>query len=208
MPRVADRFIAMSVVFAAALCGCSRTPTRIEAPDIDPDGAGRGAITAYDQDGDGALSKDELKKCPALLSAIGAYDTSQDGKIDAHEIAAQLKSWEATRVGITAASFCLMLDGRPLVGAQVVLEPEPFLEGAVQPANAETTSAGMAGPSMAKEQLPEGVRFGLQPGLYKIKLSHPTLKIPAKYNEQTELGIEVPPHFDLYNPPKFELKTK
>jgi len=202
--------IGTCLVFAVAIWGggCSRTPARIDPPNIDPEAAGTGAIAAYDQDGDSALSKDELKKCPALLAAMGAYDSNQDGKIEADEIAARLKSWEATRIGITAATFYVRLDGRPLTGATAVLEPEPFLEGAVMPASAEINTSGLAGPSMAKEHLPEGVRFGLQPGLYKIKLSHPTLKIPAKYSEQTELGLEVPPHFDLYNPPSFKLTSK
>jgi hypothetical protein len=198
------------VVFTVVIWvgGCSRTPSRIQPPKISPENAGRKAVAAYDQDGDDALSKEELKKCPALLAAIGAYDTSQDGKIDAGEIAARLKSWETTRVGITAATFYVKLDGRPLTGARVLLEPEPFLGGAVMPASAEINSSGLAGPSMAPEHLPEGVRYGLQSGLYKIRISHPTLKIPTKYNEQTELGLEVPPHFDLYHPPVIELTTK
>jgi hypothetical protein len=190
------------------VAGCSWTPSRIEPPQIDPESAGNEAITAYDKDGDAALAKEELKSCPALLAALDVYDTSKDGKIQPEEIAARLKSWEDTKVGITAATFYLKLNGRPLTGAQVVLEPEPFLEGAVMPASCETNSSGLAGPTMAPEHLPEGVRFGLQSGLYKIKVTHPSLQIPAKYNEQTELGIEVPPHFDLYHPPIFELRTK
>jgi hypothetical protein len=188
--------------------GCSGRPSRIHPPKIDPESAGNEAISAYDTDGDAALSKEELKKCPALLAALDAYDTTKDGKIQPEEIAARLKSWEESKIGITAATFYIKLDGRPLTGAQVLLDPEPFLEGAIMPASAETNSSGLAGPSMASEHLPEGVRFGLQSGIYKIKVTHPSLKIPAKYNEQTELGLEVPPFFDLYQPPVFALKTK
>jgi hypothetical protein len=31
----------------------------------------------------------------------------------------------------------------------------------------------------------------MPPGLYLVEISHPTMKIPAKYNEQTVLGKEV-----------------
>jgi hypothetical protein len=200
----------MRCVFSVVVlaCGCSLGPSRIQPPNIDPENAGREAVAAYDKDGDSALSKDELIRCPALLNALASYDTSRDGKIQAEEIAARLKSWADTKVGITAATFYIRLDGRPLTDAQILLEPEPFLEGAVAPATAVTNSSGLAGPSMASEHLPEGIRFGLQSGIYKIKVTHPARTIPAKYNEQTELGLEVPPYFDLYNPPTFELKTK
>ena len=211
MPYAGDRSnkracAAFAVVMLVG--GCGRTPSRIQPANINPENAGREAVAAYDQDGDGLLSKEELKKCPALLAAIDSYETGGDGTVNAGEITARLKAWRATRVGITAAALYLKLDGRPLVGARVLLVPEPFLEGAVKPASAETDSTGLAGLSMAAEDLPEGVRFGLQNGLYKIKVSHPDVKIPAKYNEQTELGLEVPPHFDLYNPPLIKLTTK
>jgi hypothetical protein len=198
------------LVLAVAISGdgCSRSPARIEPANIDPMAAGAAAVSAYDQDGDGGLSNVELKKCPALLSALAVYDANKDGKISAEEIASRLESWEATRVGITAAPLYVRLDGRPLTGAEVLLEPEPFLEGAVMPARAEINSSGLASPSIAAEHLPNGVRFGLQVGLYKIKISHPTRKIPAKYNEQTELGLEVQPNFDIYHPTVFELTSK
>jgi hypothetical protein len=183
-------------------------PSQSQPAKIDTEKAGSEAIVAYDKDGDAALSKQELAKCPALLNALGDYDSSKDGKIQAEEIAARLISWQDAKVGITAATFYIKLDGLPLTDAQILLEPEPFLAGAVAPATAVTNSSGLAGPSMAPEHLPEGVRFGLQSGIYKIKVSHPSRKIPSKYNEQTELGLEVPPNFDLYHPPTFELETK
>lgn len=198
----------LAVFLAAFFAGCSRTPSRISGPNIDPQDAANAAISAYDRDGDNALSKTELKQCPSLLGGIDGYDANHDSKITADEIASRLKSWEASRVGITAATFYLKLDGRRLEGAKVVLEPEPFLADAIAAASAETNSSGLAGPSMGAEHLPKGVRSGLQPGLYKIKVTHPKLKIPAKYNDQTELGLEVPPQFDLYHPPTFELSSK
>ena len=31
----------------------------------------------------------------------------------------------------------------------------------------------------------------MQPGLYHVEITHPSTKIPAKYNTQTTLGIEI-----------------
>jgi hypothetical protein len=31
----------------------------------------------------------------------------------------------------------------------------------------------------------------MQPGLYRIEVTHPSRKIPAKYNTETTLGIEI-----------------
>jgi len=199
--------IAWTAGAALALVGCMNTPARIEGPSIDPQGASQAAIKEYDKNGDGVLSKQELEQCPALLSAIDAYDANKDESISTEEVAARLKSWERSRVGITSASFYLKLDGRPLSGAKVTLDPEPFLGGAVKPATGESNSTGLVGPTMAPEDLPEGVHFGLQAGLYKIHVSHPAIRSPAKYDEQTRLGIEVPPYFDLYSPPVMELKN-
>jgi len=210
MSRAGSWRIAAYLVSLVAICseGCSRSPTRISPAKIDPERVGAAAVAAYDRDGDGKLSKLELKKCPALLASLAAYDTNNDQMIDAGEIAAHLKTWEATRVGITAAPFVVRLDGRPLAGAMVLLEPEPFLEGVVMPASAETNESGMAGPSMSAVNLPKGVRHGVQPGIYKIKLTHPKQSLPSKFNEETEIGLVVEPLYDAFNPPVFELKSK
>jgi hypothetical protein len=208
MHSSADTRMAISACFVVGvIVGCSGRPARIEVVDIDSQDAGASAVQEYDKDGDGALSKPELKACPALLSAFGAYDTNKDDKIDAGELAARFDAWRASKIGITTATFYLKRGGRPLVGAKVTLEPEAFFKGAVKQATAETNSSGLAGPTLAPEDLPDGVRFGMHTGLYKIKVSHPSLK-SQKYGDQSELGIEVPPSFDLYNPPVFVLTDK
>ena len=34
---------------------------------------------------------------------------------------------------------------------------------------------------------------GVRPGMYRIAITSPDVKIPAKYNDETTLGIEVSP---------------
>jgi hypothetical protein len=31
----------------------------------------------------------------------------------------------------------------------------------------------------------------VQPGIYRVEITHPSVKIPAKYNTETTLGIEI-----------------
>jgi hypothetical protein len=46
---------------------------------------------------------------------------------------------------------------------------------------------------MAREDMPpHAPKMPLvQPGLYRVEITHPTAKIPAKYNTQSSLGIEI-----------------
>ena len=37
----------------------------------------------------------------------------------------------------------------------------------------------------------ERLNFGVHCGVYRVEISHATRKIPAKYNTQTQLGVNV-----------------
>jgi hypothetical protein len=206
MRRLCAGWITALVALSAA--SCSKAPSRIAASGIDPSGAASRAIEAYDKNADGKLSKEELAACPALLSAIATYDTNNDQSIDESEIEARLQSWVDSGIGISNATFYLKLDGQPIPNAKVTLDPEPFLGDAVKPATGQSDQTGRVGPTLPPDQLPQGIRFGLLSGLYKVRVSHPAIASPAKYGEQTTLGIEVPPQFDVYNPPTLELTNK
>lgn len=196
------------VVAVSGTVGCSKAPSRIQPSSIDPSSAASSALQEYDKNSDGKLSTEELAACPALLSAIAAYDTNKDQSIDEAEIAARLQAWVDSGIGISNATFYLKLDGRPIPNAKVTLDPEPFLGDAVKPASGQSDPTGRVGPTLPQDQLPQGIRFGLLSGLYKVRVSHPAIASPAKYGEQTTLGIEVPPQFDVYNPPTLELTNK
>ena len=59
-----------AILGICALAGCSRFPDPPERPDLDPAAAAQKAMGEYDANGDGKLSGDELKKCPALAVAL------------------------------------------------------------------------------------------------------------------------------------------
>jgi hypothetical protein len=186
--------------------GCGG-PSRVRPPKIDPQQAGQQAIAEYDRDGDGLLSLEELKACQGLERAISKYDADGDTKISASEIASRIQAWLDSRIGLVGCNFFVELDGKPLEGGNVELVPESFMGNAVKPAAGPISPSGSVNPSMTKEELPSGIEFGMAFGVYKVKITHPTQMIPPKYNEQTELGLEIGTDYDIYNPIRFKLKS-
>ena len=189
-----------SVVFAT---GCG------DKSKIDPKSAARRAIELYDTDGDAVLSDHELESCPGIKQEISRYDTDRDGQLNADEIANRIRTFLETSARLMSFSCSFNFNGRALSGAFVELVPEDFVAGAVEPAAGVTTADGSVELSVAQEILPEGNR-GLNlvmPGVYRVRITHPKIPIPARYNTHTELGCEVSgeasnPAFPL----RFELK--
>ncbi|MCA9269532.1 MAG: hypothetical protein KDA41_13720, partial [Planctomycetales bacterium] len=57
----------------------------------------------------------------------------------------------------------------------------------------QTDAQGMAVMAIDQAKLPSHLKgiYGMQSGFYKVEITHPTTKIPAKYNTETVLGHEV-----------------
>ena len=66
--------------------------------------------------------------------------------------------------------------------------PEKFLGPDFQTASAVTNAAGVV--SLIAPG-PKDERPGVPPGFYRVEITKPGLAIPAKYNTETILGIEV-----------------
>ena len=182
------------VLTVTVLAGCGGGKrARIEPPRIDADAVGKAALAAYDTNKDGVLSEEELAKCPALHKARALYDKNKDGKIDATEIADRVRRWQATRTGLMPVGCSVMLDGNPLEDACVELVPEVFLADSLPNASGTTNRLGMATLSVDRSSLPASQRelVGVRCGLYQIRVTHPSQKIPATYNSETTLGQEV-----------------
>jgi hypothetical protein len=176
---------------------------------VDPDAAGAAAIEQYDKDGDGLLDKTELKACPALLTKLDLYDESNDEKLTGEEIRNKLQEMYDKGSGMTQLSCIVTMDGMPLSGATVKFVPEPFLGGRIPPAEGVTNSSGDASIGIAPEELPKQLRRHslMRAGIYRVEITHPTKKIPARYNTETELGFEFHNQGHLEGP-KFQLSTK
>lgn len=189
------------------LTGCSRGPAAVPPPDIDPDDAAQQAIALYDANQDGALSKEELAKCPAMLSKLAVYDQNANGSLEEVEIAKRLTELLSAEIALTRLQCRVTFRGRPLRGATVSLEPEAYLGDEVKTATGVTDERGVAAPSIPKENMPENLQrmAFVHCGVFKVRISHPTVKLPARYNTATELGYET----EVGNPfASFALKDK
>ena len=176
--------------------GCSGGPSRVMPPSIDADDAADDAMNLYDKDGDGSIAGSELEAAPALNAAMATLDENKDGRVQSDEIATRIESWSADGGGgLTAFTGVVTLDGRPIDGATVTYDPEPFLGNEVKTAVGVTSALGMMSPTIPKDQRPEpDWPPGIQTGLFRVRISKEVggaESIPSRYNAETTLGQEV-----------------
>jgi hypothetical protein len=179
----------------ALLAGCSYQAAALDPVEIDASAASSGAIELYDKDGDGAIAGAELNAVPGIKKHLNMYDRDGDQRVTRDEIAERFAVWASNPLAIMGSAYVVTLDGKPLSGATMTFVPEPYLEPNVKPATGDTTEIGLTRPSHAPEHLPKTANgktiYGMTSGTFKIQITHPSQKIPAKYNTQTELGDEV-----------------
>lgn len=189
------RLVAASVVLVGVVAltsSCSSRPSRVHAPGISASGAGSGAMSQYDTDGDGVVKGEELEKAPSLKAALDNLDTNKDGGVSASEVSARVEAWQDSKVGVMSLSCTVTRYGQPVKGASVKFAPEEFLGSKFKACLGTTDQNGVAILSV-----PEGERLkaddppGAACGLYLVEITAPDGSIPAKYNTQTTLGQEV-----------------
>ena len=119
-------------------------------------------------------------------------------------IAARIADWKRSRLGRTSLRCMVRHDGQPLEGAEVKFVPESFLGTDYKTATGVTDQNGVAMMSVPTD--PQAGPPGVPPGFYRVEITKSGLKIPAKYNSRTILGVEVAldsetarigAHFDL-----------
>jgi hypothetical protein len=174
----------------AALAGCSGD--RIRAPGLDPKAVADAAIAEYDTNKDGYLDPKELERCPGLNCCWKNLDTDGDGRLSAAEIEKRVALYRDSKIALIVVVCAVELDDGPLGGAAVTMKPESFLGSRIKPASATTDSRGRAEMQIEGEQVP-----GCQCGFYRVEISKKDGTgreiIPARYNTQTILGLEVGP---------------
>jgi len=187
--------------------GCATRPARVTAPRIDATRAAAEAIRLCDREGNGTVSPAEAAASPGLAAAFERIDTNHDGVLSAAEIAARIADWANHGVGIVAQPIQITWNGKPLADGRVELVPEPYLARWLMPAAAAIAPNGICNPSLSSEDLPKGLRTGMHCGFYTVRVTHPTVKVPARYNADSILGIEVLPDQDPFHPSRLSLKT-
>lgn len=177
----------------AHVCGCSQGPTRVEMPSYDPSSSAAAAMDAYDSNADGSLDQQELSACPSLLASLSQFDVDGNSEISRDEITKRIETWFAKKAASLSIRVRILMDGNPLGGARVELIPEKFLGSEAVSAWGVTQSSGMAQLLLKKEAAPESLKDspGILPGLYIAKVTHPKKSIPSRYNQKSELGVEV-----------------
>lgn len=208
--RASSREVTRLVVagaFAAIAAGCSNKPARVTAPPINASRAAAEAIRLCDRDGNGAVSPAEAAASPGLAAAFERVDTNHDGSLSAAEITARIADWANHDVGIVTQPVQITWNGKPLADGRAEFIPEPYLARWLKPARADILSSGICNPTLPPEHLPQGLRMGINCGFYTVRITHPSLKIPPRYNEQSTLGIEILPNADPFNPPHLDLKA-
>ena len=183
------------LLFATCLSGCSRGPSRVTPPRIDPDRAASEAISLYDSDKDGSLNAAELAKCPGMLSEIKSYDTDANGLVSREEIAARIKDLRRHGVGLTRLNCDVTVNGKGIQDAIIEFEPEPYLGNEIKASQGVTDDRGVAQMAIPADQLPVDQQDlkAIHYGTYKVRITHPKMKLPAKYNTETTLGYESRP---------------
>jgi len=196
MSRPGNILVASCLLALAAgfLVGCAgRPPDGDMRPHPDFNGIGQKAVAQFDTNKDGVIAGAELDKCPGLKAALDRIDPNGTGKITAEMIAARVEAWDKSRIGRMAVHCAVTHNGKPLAGALVKFVPEKFLcdnyDGR-RTATGETDKNGRAMvtiPVSGNQYDPPGV----PPGFYRVEITKPGDKIPAKYNTDTILGQEV-----------------
>jgi hypothetical protein len=100
----------------------------------------------------------------------------------------------------------ITLDGRPLPEATVTLEPEEFLGPGFTACQGVTDQSGRASIKGPDPKYP-----GIYLGLYRVKVTKSVggrETIPARYNTQTELGLEATDDIPGVGNIEFHLKRK
>jgi len=176
----------------ASCAGCSDSPSRISTIAWDADKLADQAIADLDKDSDGQLSMKELKAAPGLKSLAQQYG-SQDGKkparnfrLSRENIHQRLEYYQKMRGGLSSFTCRVMLNGRPISGATVRLIPESFQGDTIKRAVGISTPQGQA------QLVTEGAEIpGVRMGMYRVEITSSDNPIPAKYNTQTTLGVEI-----------------
>ena len=177
----------MLPVFVCCGC-CSKPAVGPEPAPFDPEESGRLALSEYDKDGSGGISKEEAAASPSLASAFARIDKNADGQISKAESVERVEYLLNSLSRIITGSTEVTLDGKPLMGATVTLEPEPFMGQAFKPVSGITDERGNTLLSGHHEKFP-----GIFLGYYRVRISKEVNgkeTLPARYNTESELGYE------------------
>lgn len=150
-------------LFSLSVCyGC--TSNSVPPERNDAANAAKIAIEAYDADGNGVLSTEEIKKSPALESAMDRLDSDRNRSVTADEIAQRMASYDSQSDFIPV--MVMLKSGRnPIEMATVTFEPEAFMGDDLQSFTGVSNTSGVVNLVGKVEKTP-----GLPLGFYRITI--------------------------------------
>ena len=178
--------IVTMLVIAVSVVGCgNRGPTR---PGFDPVWSAQEALKIYDANQDGAIDETEVDASPGLKEAFGNIDGDGDGTLTSEEIETRVNYYKSAPTTIISGATRVVYKRRPIPGARVVFEPEPFLGADFKVCEGVTDENGIASVKGVDDEFP-----GIYLGFYTVRITKDNKGkelFPAKYNEESTLGYE------------------
>jgi predicted small lipoprotein YifL len=181
-------------VMVSSATGCGSGPAAIPPVDVNIDHVVQQLLVDYDADQNGGLSASELASQPAIADCLSQCRRDSGQEITRDQLTKRLNSIFNRQSALVSATCVVRRNGQPLTSAEVKFIPLPVLQDVLPTGTGVTDSFGAAMISPAPGELPDeapNVPGLMPPGLYLVEVTHPTAKIPEKYNKQTVLGKEV-----------------
>lgn len=142
-----------------------------------------------------------------MVEAFSRIDQDGDSTLTADEIADRVRYYKSAATTIVDGGVDVTVGNRPLAGATVTFEPEPFLGDAFTACSGETNASGIAYLEGADAEFP-----GIYLGMYTVRISKTNggkEVVPKRYNTELTLGYEAAD--DLENVStgiKFDIRRK
>lgn len=166
-----SRYVVTPCTLLAFASGCGGSGSSTIAP-LGPQNAQK-AMEAYDKDGNGSLSVEELKQSPPLLSSATRIDADHNGAISLVELTTRMEGVAAGALYI-GLSVRVTENGRPVEGAQLTLIPEPFM------GDAYPKFSGTSGPGGYCPTKSDGAELlGAPAGWYRAEVTKPGAAAPV-----------------------------
>jgi hypothetical protein len=170
------------------LIGCSSRPAAISIPKWSPENFTGTILERLDKSGDSQLDQRELAAAPGLAFGVRFIDKNGDGKLGRDELIERFAMYRDSRVGLMPGELRITYNGQPLADADVRLVPEFFLEDIIEPATGATHGDGVVRPSVPDQRTPL-----MRIGYYRVEVRSNKRPLPAKFNSQTTIGVELSP---------------
>jgi hypothetical protein len=171
------------------LIGCSSAgPAAVTIPKWNPEKLAATVLEQLDKNADSQIDRRELAPAPGLVFGIRFIDKNADGKLSRDELIERFARYRDSRIGLMSAGLRITYDGQPLANADVRLIPEFFLEDIIEPAMGATQGDGIVRPSVPNQRTPL-----LRIGYYRVEVASNKRPLPAKFNSQTTIGVEISP---------------